>query len=246
MQHPDDAHDAGRDDAATHATIKAKNDATGATLDATRRANAATMKATQGNSDATADTDAGKWLSVAQAAQIEGVSVRAVQRRCQSGKYGARRIQTPQGERLEVDAATLTTQRRDDRRDERDDESPQRRDAVPENARADAAAGQQAAPDFTARYMAQIEAENAFLRATVEQHQRSEAELRAALREALKAQPRQLEGSTEGAGVSSTQVPRTATNAAPPTAQDATQQNATGAAPMKEPRPLWKLMLGIR
>jgi hypothetical protein len=45
---------------------------------------------------------------------------------------------------------------------------------------------------LAARYMAQLETENAFLRATVEEANRNAAELRAALREALKLQSRAL------------------------------------------------------
>jgi hypothetical protein len=177
--------------------------------------------------------DATQWLTVVRAAELEGVSVRAVQRRCQSGKYRSQRIQTPQGERLEVDVATLTTQRRDTD----DDRREQRRDTSDDAA----------APDYAAKYVQQLESENDFLRRALEQRDRDAAELRAALREALKVQPRQLEAASN--------VPETAQNAPPAIEPTQTanstktplesQQRKMGVA-SREPRPLWKVVLGIR
>ena len=50
---------------------------------------------------------AGEWLTVAQAAAALGVSARAVQKRCASGKIAARRVTTPQGAKWEIDANPL-------------------------------------------------------------------------------------------------------------------------------------------
>lgn len=87
-----------------------------------------------------------------------------------------------------------------------------------------------------------------FLRGLVEQRDRDAAELRAALREALKAQPRQLEApSAQPETVQERAQIATPTNTASPTPEAVkAPQNAEGAAPMKEPRPLWKVVLGIR
>ena len=190
------------------------------------------------NSDA---NDATIWRPVAKAAQIETVSVRAVQRRCQSGKYRSRRVQTPQGERLEVDAATLTTAGRDDGRERRDAQPQERRDApTPEPTRGDA-------PDLAARYVERLESEVDFLRRALEQRDRDAAELRAALREALKAQPRQLEAPAKSLEIAQEGRQSDATQPSPEAPTPAkSPDNARSATLKKEPRPLWKIMLGIR
>lgn len=106
---------------------------------------------------------------------------------------------------------------------------------------------EQSAPNYATRYMEQLERENAFLRAAVEQHQRSEAELRAALREALRAMPRQLPANTpETAPAAPEQVHPANTLPTPKAAPEAAQNVKAGATPTKEPRPLWKVILGIR
>ena len=123
-----------------------------ATASATDAATHATQSATTDDErDATHATgDATQWLTVAQAAELEGVSARAIQRRCEKDKYRSRRVQTPRGERIEVDAASLTngatgsathaTEGRDDadarNAEQRDDRDAQRdrRDATPDDA----------------------------------------------------------------------------------------------------------------
>ena len=249
---PNDARGAGRDDAATHTTTKANSDANGATMNHQSDATGATL-----------------WLSVAQAAEAEGVSVRAVQRRCQSGKYRSRRAQTSQGERLEVDAATLTnhaTQGRDarddegitpatQRRDGRDDEPQQRRDARDAKASDEGAAvPDRRADEEAARLRAEVERERQereqdreeirFLRGLVEQRDRDAAELRAALRKALEIAPRQL----PSPGPPDT-APKNRYMESPSHSRkepEPKQQAQKNAAPKKEPRPLWKLVLGIK
>jgi hypothetical protein len=243
------------------------NDATGATQDTRRGATPAQYDATQdatprGN-DATGATLATEgatlWLSVARAAQLEGVSVRAVQRRCQSGKYRVRRTQTPQGERLEVDAATLATHdathAKNDAtqgRDARDGEEEKRRDTsdalsiaapIPETQTGEGKPLSEGR-DFAALYVERLEGENDFLRRTLEQRDRDAAELRAALREALKIAPRQLDA-PEAPPV---RPPSAAPSLASPEKQApaASPQDAKERAPAKEPRPLWKVVLGIR
>lgn len=212
--------------------------------------NSATHDATHATQGATSDaTGATLWLSVADAARLEGVSVRAVQRRCQSGKYGSRRTQTPQGEKLEVDAATLTTHATP-RRDAGDGETQKRRDA--RDGGRDVGDGQSevaplpdtpqsAAPDMAARYLERLEGENDFLRRALEQRDRDAAELRAALREALKATPRQLEASNAAPDMASERAPVTTPPQATPEAKERSLL-----APKREPRPLWRVILGLR
>lgn len=288
MQNNDDAPGAGHDEATTpgrnRATTQARQHPRQGRDNPTTQAaiGAATSR----------DVSHPDVLTVAQAAQLLGLSARTIQRQCRAGKLRSTRLETEFGKQWEIERAeveraatearrtprpgrdTPTTtprqthdraatqgttnqrqgrddepeQRHDARRDGHDDEGPQRRDVAPENARPDAKSDQGAAPDFAARYVAQIEAENAFLRAAVEQHQRSEAELRATLREALKAQPRQLEQGNVAAETATERAQIvTPTNTASPTPEAVKPpQNATGAAPMKEPRPLWKVVLGIR
>jgi len=48
-----------------------------------------------------------QWLTVSQAAAALGISARAVQKRCVSGKLTARRVATSGGDRWEVDGANL-------------------------------------------------------------------------------------------------------------------------------------------
>lgn len=213
------------------------------------------MKSPEEN-DATHDaTGATLWLSVARVAQLEGVSVRAVQRRCQSGKYRARRAQTPQGERLEVDAATLATH---DATHAQNDatHATQGRDAgdalniaapVSETQKSEGKPLDEGR-DFAARYVERLEGENDFLRRALEQRDRDAAELRAALREALKASPRQLDVPRETPETPVERPPSAEPSPYSPEVQTPakTLQNAKEQATAKEPRPLWKLLLGIR
>lgn len=89
-----------------------------------------------------------------------------------------------------------------------------------------------------------------FLRGLVEQHQRSEAELRASLREALRAMPKQLTAAPAA-------TPTEASTPTTPKASGAQQianannvpnatPNAVKSPPARTPRPLWKLMFGIK
>jgi excisionase family DNA binding protein len=149
------------------------------------------------------------FLSVAEAAKILGVSPRSIQRRCKAGTLSARLIQTKFGEAWEInraevekatpEAATPARQGRDETHDKAPTEP---RHVTP------------VADDLAARYIARLETENDFLRATVEQHQRSEAELRASLREALRAQPRQLTAGTIETAPSATDALTTTANRA--------------------------------
>ncbi len=179
-----------------------------------RAATKATTEARQSR-----DTSQPGFLSVAETAQLLRVSARSIQRRCHAGTLGARIIETKFGPQWEVDRAEVEKAAREAATHPR-----QRRDRGPTIAATeprhvagpgatiatdapDSQIADRGGDDLAARYIARLETENDFLRATVEQHQRSEAELRAALREALKAAPRQLMSGTP-------EAPRTPTNRA--------------------------------
>lgn len=113
----------------------------------------------------------------------------------------------------------------------------------------------------TERLRAQLEASRAevererelsrFLKSQIEEGNRNAQELRAALREALKAQPRQLEAPSEGAGVLFTKAPLNSIEEPEPiinntASRDIRDQTQKSTAQQREPRPLWKLILGIR
>jgi hypothetical protein len=135
-----------------------------------------------------------KWVSTATAAAHFGVSERTVLRRAAAGKLESRKEITPRG--LVVVVALETEEvptGADIVRTGADTQStlktPQNASEVPTGAD-----GADRGADTT--LTAHLLEENRFLRATVEQHQRSEAELRQSLREALRAMPKQLTAGT--------------------------------------------------
>lgn len=104
-------------------------------------------------------------------------------------------------------------------------------------------------PDVWEQRESDFRDEIRFLRGMVEQHQRSEAELRAALREALKAQPRQLTGSDEPLAPVAGAPPETST-AAPPTTAAPLEAPKAPREPIKTQRQravrgLFRAFLGI-
>jgi hypothetical protein len=239
------------------------------------------------------EQEAAKWLPVGEVAARLGISERAVQKRCASGKMAARRITTPQGGKWEVDARALEgtplertaqaelsgeypNQAHPNARTEpsaQTGEPPelgsfdaQNRPNPQANTRTEppepANRTGELAPEQRSEQEGQLRDElarerelNGFLRGLIEGHQRSEAELRAALREALKAMPKQLpdaasEPATEHAPFERTAQARAPESKEPPESQTAAttppRAPETNAAPVKEPRPLWKVMLGVR
>ncbi len=151
------------------------------------------------DADAESATTATQWLSVAVAARLVGVSPRAIQRRCQSGKYNARLVRAPKGEVWEVDgraletsatgSATTATLDRDDadaKRDDRDAKSEPQPENIP------------AGVSQWKERESELKDEIRFLRNVVEAQQRDAAELRQSLKKALEIAPRQLtQGKTE-------------------------------------------------
>jgi hypothetical protein len=195
-------------------------------------------------------TRADEWLTVSQTAAALEVSERTVRRRCENGKLAARLTTTDSGAAWEVsaaavkaaDAAAITADTLRTRSESESDEAA----AIPTDT-ADSAP-QAAAIAADSGFLAHLQSENAFLRVAIEQHQRSEAELRAALREALRAMPKAIEGEK----LAEVGAQKSAPNGleAPKSGAAAIVSGAakTGGkrAPRREARPLWKVILGLR
>ena len=168
----------------------------------------------------TPDETGANWIGVREASALSGVSVRALQKRAARGSLNARKVESDGVEVWEFDrsdlgasiGANMDTSK--PKTDAATDALPARPDAqnvskvdTSNGANMDASNSNngRAQTDLTARLLTQLETENMFLRATVEQLQRDGAETRAALREALKLAPKQL---TAGAPIESEIVER--------------------------------------
>ncbi len=195
------------------------------------------------------DRDAApQWVDTPTAAALLGVSERAVQRRCKAGKIAARRVPTPTGQQWQIErGALIRASRGADRPDTNDTQSADTNDSndtlkgeattltTPKAPTPTTAPTQGADTHLTtfqleaARREVDAKAEEIrFLRGLVEQRDRDAAELRAALREALKAMPKQLTAGMPGAAPSAPESPRTTAKhgdeqrqAAPPEPGDA-------------------------
>jgi hypothetical protein len=142
------------------------------------------------------DPEYSTWLTTSQAAARLGISERAVQKRCTSGKLTARR--TDDG-RWEIAADSLPrtgepNRTRTNRTGEPQDGNRANLSTI-QDANEPNLGRERTEPD--ANQFTRMEAEVLFLRSMVEQHQRSEAELRAALREALRAMPKAIEAAAQ-------------------------------------------------
>lgn len=152
-----------------------------------------------------------KWLCVSEAAAVLGVSEKTVWRRAKGGKLTARKVAGGRGGfiwEIALDAVPDSTGQPTDRPDSQSTGQPDK--PTGQNGRAaaihaqidrtkrpdksDRPTGQATGHEgeMTIRLLGQLETENAFLRATVEQLQRDGAETRAALREALKLAPKAI------------------------------------------------------
>jgi hypothetical protein len=94
----------------------------------------------------------------------------------------------------------------------------------------------------TGALVSQLQSENAFLRSALEARDRDAAELRAALREALKISNRAIMPPTDG---SAQNAPESAPTA-PTTANTSRAKIAAPGGTGREARPLWKVILGVR
>ncbi len=215
-----------------------------------------------------------RWLTVAEAAAQIGISERATQRRCKSGKLRARLTATPTGQQWEIDPTEFEEQatQSDDSPDTSDRDDTQRRDtndrddagttptteettlptetAATETTPGDDSPDTQASNDLAAKYVAQLETENRFLRAAVEARDRDAAELRAALRKALEVMPRQLtsgeDSSTRLSDPGAHNETKRDTKSQPTTETTSAAENGSQRPARREMRPLWKVILGIR
>ena len=155
--------------------------------------------------------DGETWVSVSEAAAAAGVSEKTIWRRAKKGQITARKVAGAHGGFV-WEIAPDSTGQPTDRPDSQPtgQTQPQKRAKVPTDARTD----RTDRPDkidrptghdeeMTLRLLTQLETENSFLRATVEQLQRDGAETRAALREALKLAPKAI---TAGSAATSEQV----------------------------------------
>ncbi len=181
------------------------------------------------------DAAAVRWATVSQAGAALGVSERTVQRRCKSGALAARLETTADGHEWRIDPATLPTGAA----------------IVPTGADSPFKSGTapsvgsvppSAAIGADSVLLAHLQSENVFLRGLVEQRDRDAAELRAALREALKMSNRAIMPPNDESAVQATQR-----------APGGVTGNHTKAAPIgsqrpagREVRPLWARLLGYR
>lgn len=158
---------------------------------------------------------ANTWISCAAAAVVFGVSERTIWRRARAGQLTGRKVSSERGGlvwEIEVDATGQPTSQTD-RPTSIPTEQPTGQNAAaaaidvqtdrpkptdrPAKTERPTDKPTDHAPDFAARYMEHLEKENEFLRRALEGAQQSEAMTKAALREALKAMPKQL---TRGGG----------------------------------------------
>jgi hypothetical protein len=166
------------------------------------------------------------WLSVSEAAAALSVSDKTVWRRARAGQLTARKVAGGRGALVWEIALESTGQKQPANHAANRTEAPE--SERKQSGQTMRPTGQQPAKptgqsdgteatgngDTGARFMAHLEAENKFLRAALEQRDRDAAELRAALREALKAMPKAL---TSGAASGDSQTTATAPEA--PTAR---------------------------
>ena len=130
---------------------------------------------------------AAQWLTVAEVADRLKVTPRTIQKRCKAGKLDARSVETPTGDQWQINAAAVETQGT-----KAANEATNRVANSREQAANRSQPQPDAATDFRARYIAQIEEQNSFLKSQLEDANRNAAELRSALRKALEIAPRQL------------------------------------------------------
>ena len=186
------------------------------------------------------DENGGGWVSVGEAADALGISERAIQKRCKAGKMRAELVTTDSGTQWQIAADEIARapepvrepnelSSRTDEPNEPVSERAQTKSGEPTNLTNSEVREPAPEPNepssrtSSPEMMAHLMEENRFLRGVVESQARDAAELRAALREALKMSHRALnEGASkpvEFDGNSSPQVLAEDGNAAPESAQ---------------------------
>jgi hypothetical protein len=151
----------------------------------------------------------GDWLSVAQAAARLGITSRSVQRRCASGSLRARRVPSERGEGWEIDGDSLlktvatatathhdgdsgTTATTTATRPKLSAKTTATATAAPATDAATATATGATLDDVTRQLIESQAAQIEFLKGTIEAERRENALTVAALRDAIKAMPKQL------------------------------------------------------
>jgi len=201
------------------------------------------------------------YLTVSEAAARLKVSERTIRRRCETGKLKADLQPTATGSAWHIEADSCGQVRPNTRTSaaigadtfSSEDQSQNRSERADTAANSSDRLGQAAAigadTPNAADLLAQSREEIHFLRGLIEQRDRDAAELRAALREALRAMPKAIEaasGSTptvkNATGKNTTEAARSGEPAQPaPSTPNAPQRPS-----QREMRPLWKVILGIR
>jgi hypothetical protein len=201
-----------------------------------------------------------EWLTSAEACRILGVSDRTLKRRIEAGVVESRLETLPRGGVRRVVRVTERAGQEQEASGPNVRATNERENgSVRDNA--DNRAGRAGQIERATRgpevesavvptpQVERLEKEVDFLRGLVEQHQRAEAELRASLREVLRAMPRQL---TEGTGAAPEaaqnrpQIAATSNTSTDAQAPAESPAKAKGAASRRGPRAMWKLLLGIR
>jgi excisionase family DNA binding protein len=188
---------------------------------------------------------AAQWLTVAEVAEVLGVTPRTIQKRCKAGKLDARSVETPTGEQWEInpasveksnteaanDAANTATNGgeqaanvrseqaanvRSEQAPKSDEQAANRSQHQNEGAR-EYIADRRAAPLDWKERETEFKEQIQWLRNANEQHQRDAIELRQLLKKALEIAPRQL--------------PAAPTDATAPTTVSAAPETAQGNAP---------------
>ena len=198
-----------------------------------------------------------RWRTVQEVAELEGLSERAIQKRCQRGYYSARRIEGDKGDVWEIAAASNGAPiGRSANSEPSPNGSPNKSEPNAERFAQPSQSGAADSDHATAREVealriqlessrAEVEREreiSAFLKLQIEEGNRNAGELRAALREALRAMPKQLAAGESGA------VPQPRPESPQPATPDvaAVVMQPRPTQQPREPRPLWKVMFGIR
>ncbi len=169
-----------------------------------------------------------EWLTVSQAAARLGISEKTLLRRIRRGELEAHKEPLPNGGsawrvHLNTEQDAPEPEGTDKRAEEAragtgQDTKDSEKDSAPVVSFARAGSGQDSGQDTLTAHLLE---ENRFLRGVVEQQQRDAAELRQALREALKLQTRALPSPAESA-------PSVAAGEETPTAPKVAQRGAAG------------------
>lgn len=205
--------------------------------------------------EAFGEHSANQWRTVGEVAQLEGLTPRAVQRRCQAGKYVTRRVEGAKGEVWEIEVSSIVAKVNHNHEGKNQHRSELLYDVVPNKHEPFAnVTPNKSEPDAEpkreqVRREDELREEIRFLRALVEGLQQSEAQTKAALREALKAMPKELPAASSAAqerAINPLVGNLAPIDSVPAQAPANRPQAPVTTAPLKEPRPLWKLILGIR